>query len=144
MGAAPSSGETRCPKPSSVWSGASAPVGPAAAAAGVLALPVLAEAEETDSTDEGSSDESASVVFLRNEAGRFDPIGTLKSSLRPDADDQCKVSCFDWYGNARPIFVGSRIFAMMGYEIIEGRIDSGAMRELRRTSFAPRVQQAER
>jgi hypothetical protein len=114
---------------------------PTNSSAGVLALPVRAQ---TGRAYEGAMTESASIVFLRNEAGRFDSIGALRSSARSAADDKCVASCVDWYGNARPIFVGGRILAMMGYEIVEGRIDPGAIRELRRTSFAPRVQQAAR
>ena len=26
----------------------------------------------------------------------------------------------DWYGNARPIFIGDRTFALLGYELVEG------------------------
>jgi len=39
--------------------------------------------------------------------------------------DGCQASCVDWYGNSRPIFVGSRTFALMGYELVEGRVDAG-------------------
>ena len=35
-------------------------------------------------------------------------------------DDGCKAWCVDWYGNARPIFLGERVFALLGYEIVEG------------------------
>lgn len=31
----------------------------------------------------------------------------------------CEVSCVDWYGNTRPIFLGDRIFALMGDELAE-------------------------
>jgi hypothetical protein len=43
----------------------------------------------------------------------------------------------DWYGNARPIFLRGRILALMGYELVEGEVAEGAMREVRRASFAP-------
>jgi len=43
----------------------------------------------------------------------------------------------DWYGNARPIFLRGRTFALLGYELVEGREDDGRIRELRRVSFAP-------
>ena len=48
------------------------------------------------------------------------------------------MSCVDWYGNARPIFYRGRVFALMGYELVEGSIDKGRMREVGRTSFLPR------
>ena len=66
------------------------------------------------------------------------------------ADDGCKASCVDWYGNARPIFLGDRVLALMGYEIVEGRLQAGGWRidepsgvpaeqivERRRIGFAP-------
>ena len=54
------------------------------------------------------------------------------------ADDGCKASCGDWYGNARPLFLRGRVFALMGYEIVEGRLSGGRINEVRRVSFAPR------
>ncbi len=44
----------------------------------------------------------------------------------------------DWYGNARPLFLRGRIFALLGYEIVEGAVDGGRIRETRRISYAPR------
>jgi len=52
-------------------------------------------------------------------------------------DDACKASCVDWYGNARPIFLGERVLALMGYEIVEGRVVGERIEERRRTTFAP-------
>jgi hypothetical protein len=52
-------------------------------------------------------------------------------------EDGCKASCVDWYGNARPLFLRGRIFALLGYELVEGAASGGVMRELRRASFAP-------
>ena len=46
----------------------------------------------------------------------------------------------DWYGNARPIFVGDRVFALMGYELVEGAVSGGQIRETGRASFAPTAQ----
>jgi hypothetical protein len=89
---------------------------------------------------------AASVLFLREQALDFRPLGSLQS--RGGAlDDGCKASCVDWYGNARPLFVGDRVFALLGYELVEGRLDGrgGAERidERRRASFAPRPARAE-
>jgi hypothetical protein len=68
-------------------------------------------------------------------------VGQLGAS--PDAvrDDACEASCVDCYGNARPIFSGQRIFALLGYELVEGQlIGAGLIErsdERRRISFAP-------
>jgi hypothetical protein len=43
--------------------------------------------------------------------------------------DHCKASCVDWYGNARPIFLGERVLALMGYELVEGRLVNGVFSE---------------
>jgi len=50
----------------------------------------------------------------------------------------------DWYGNARPLFVGERIFALLGYELVEGRLELGRIHELCRNSYAVRVPQTVR
>ena len=69
------------------------------------------------------------------------PLGEL-ASRRPagsDSDDGCLASCVDWYGNARPIFVGPRVFALLGYELVEGREHSGRIVEQQRVDFTPRT-----
>jgi Beta propeller domain len=87
--------------------------------------------------------EGASVLFLRSRALALHPVGELRAASGRPAPDACKASCVDWYGNARPIFLGDRVLALMGYEIVEGRLArgwSGAERvdELRRVNFGPR------
>ena len=95
------------------------------AAEGLLGLPIV-----------GPANKSASVLYLRNDNLSFSQAGTLDS--RPAAgSDGCRASCVDWYGNSRPLFIRGRVFALMGYEIVEGRVGAGGIRELRRISFAP-------
>jgi hypothetical protein len=80
------------------------------------------------------------MLFLRRSDRRLSEAGELAaaSTAGSDADDGCQASCVDWYGNARPIFIGDRVFALLGYELVEGRGQSGRIREIGRTSFAPR------
>jgi hypothetical protein len=80
---------------------------------------------------------SASVLFLRNDAFRLRELGDLAADDRAGGEDGCRASCVDWYGNARPLFLRGRIFALLGYELVEGRVDGGRIRETRRASFAP-------
>jgi hypothetical protein len=109
--------------------------------AGVLGLPVSGGGRPGyEQLDHGS----ASVLFLRNQAFRLRELGELAAGDPSAADDACRVSCVDWYGNARPIFLRGRIFALLGYELVEGREDDGRIRELRRVSFAPTAAQAAR
>ena len=53
------------------------------------------------------------------------------------ANDACKASCVDWYGNSRPLFLRNRVFALLGYEIVEGSLNGAGISEIRRISFAP-------
>jgi hypothetical protein len=80
---------------------------------------------------------SASILFLRNNGRRFTEVGVLEAGAVRTTNDACRASCVDWYGNARPIFARGRVFALMGYEIVEGAMAEGQLVELRRTSFAP-------
>ncbi|HEY9428508.1 MAG TPA: beta-propeller domain-containing protein [Gemmatimonadaceae bacterium] len=84
-------------------------------------------------------DVSEALIFVRAEHGAFHPLGELAASADRDEDDACKSSCLDWYGNARPLFVGDRIFALLGYEVVEGELRDGRIVEKRRISFAPRA-----
>jgi hypothetical protein len=106
---------------------------PDGAEAGVLGLPIRGPGRPGfDQLRNGS----ASVLFLRNRAFRLSELGDL--AARPaTTDDGCLVSCVDWYGNARPLFMRGRIFALLGYELVEGAEDDGRIRETRRVSFAP-------
>ena len=93
--------------------------------AGIVGLPIV------------RNDDSAAVLYLRNRALRLDRYGTLDASRRDRADDGCKASCVDWYGNARPIFIGERVFALLGYELVEGAIQADGIHERRRVDFTP-------
>ena len=117
---------------------------------GVLGLPVLSGSSRRRGVYAGAQG-AASVMFLRNRELRFTALGQLRAGEGGVRDDGCKASCVDWYGNARPIFLGDRVLALMGYDIVEGRIDSTGWRfnqspdvqpseqivERRRVSFAP-------
>jgi len=84
------------------------------------------------------SDNSAAILFLRNDSLQFREIGELGSQPEKAIDDKCRASCVDWYGNARPLFLRGRVFALLGYEIVEGQLAAGRMKELRRVNYAPR------
>jgi beta propeller domain-containing protein len=80
---------------------------------------------------------SAAILFLRNDNLNFEEVGELSARPNGAVDDACRASCVDWYGNARPLFFQGRVLALLGYEIVEGAIDDGRMRELRRVNYAP-------
>ena len=103
---------------------------------GLLGLPVARPAEPAYERFFGNA---AGMLFLRREARRFSLAGELGAEMRGVVEDACEASCTDWYGNARPIFLGGRIFALLGYELVEGQLERGRIREIGRISFAPRA-----
>ena len=101
---------------------------------GILGLPVTRELRRNGAEFLGSG---SAIAFLRREARRLRPLGSLDARPGAARGDNCKASCIDWYGNVRPIFLGDRVLALMGYELVEGRVAGEAIAERRRVSFAP-------
>ncbi len=102
--------------------------------AGIIGLPVRSAGKPgAMHLAEGS----ASIVFVKNERLDLRPLGELEAGHAVGRNDACRASCVDWYGNARPIFLGKRAFALMGYELVEGSVADGRVSERRRVSFAP-------
>lgn len=102
---------------------------------GLLGLPI---ARERRPGYRHLTEDSAAVLFIRNANLNFDTVGELEAK-NTSANDGCRASCVDWYGNSRPIFLRGRIFALLGYELVEGRIDGRNMRETRRINYSPRT-----
>ena len=67
-------------------------------------------------------DEPAGMLYLRNNSLNLAPVGSLATRPGIGKDDGCRASSTDWYGNARPIFLRNHVFALMGYELVEGRL----------------------
>jgi hypothetical protein len=101
---------------------------------GMVGLPIIGGGQ---SATRQLRHDSAAVLFLSNQALRLTELGALDSRRQANMNDRCKASCVDWYGNARPIFLGNRVFALMGYELVEGRVSGGGIAEVARISFAP-------
>ena len=81
------------------------------------------------------------MLFVRNAGGAFAPLGELAAHDERAADDSCRASCVDWYGKARPLFLAGRVFALLGYEPVEGRQQEGRVEEVRRVDYVPRATQ---
>lgn len=81
--------------------------------------------------------DSASVLFVKHDNLVLGELGTLTARPETAVDDGCRASCVDWYGNARPLFVDGRVFALLGYELVEGELHGARIREKRRVGFAP-------
>jgi hypothetical protein len=101
---------------------------------GVFGLPITA------STTTDPDDRSARILFIRNQDLSLIAAGSLDSSSKEvdDKEDNCRTSCVDWYGSARPIFIDDRILALNGYELIEARLTTGRIETIRRLDFMPR------
>jgi Beta propeller domain len=102
---------------------------------GLMGIPTVAFTEESYRWW-WRSDES-DVSFMSFDAiNDIEEAGELKPS--PNSVDpayRCEVSCIDWYGNSRPIFIRDRIYALTGTEIIEGRLAEGKVVEVRRLNL---------
>jgi hypothetical protein len=107
---------------------------------GVLGLPILRESRQTG-TKPRRPELMSAITFFRNTQSRLAPLGELTSGrISTDGDededlDDCVASCVDWYGNARPLFIGRRVFALMGYDLVEGAVHGGRIVERRRLNF---------
>jgi len=99
---------------------------------GLIGLPILGADERP-----GLNKSAASVLYLRNSGLQLTELGALAARPGPAPDDGCRASCVDWYGNARPLFLQGRVFALLGYELVEGALKEGQIREVRRVSYAP-------
>ena len=104
---------------------------------GLLGLPVIGGGQRTMRHQLRHA--SASILYLKNHSLKFLEIGSLDASPAAGNDDGCRASCVDWYGNSRPLFIRDRVFALMGYEIVEGRVGANRIVEVNRASFAPRA-----
>jgi hypothetical protein len=97
------------------------------ARAGLFGLPFVL------STWGSKAPESSRILFVRNQDLAMSVAGTLDAAGSPPADEH------DWYGNSRPLFSGDRVFALMGYELVEGQVGAnGLLREIGRLNFAQR------
>ena len=94
--------------------------------------------EQPDPNYSGRERLLGTVAFMRRGQQRVTSVGSLDATpSRGYLDDGCVASCYGWYGDDRPIFLGQRVFALLGYELVEGRERGGSMREVRRIDLTP-------
>jgi hypothetical protein len=82
---------------------------------------------------------SAAILFVKNDGLQFQEAGELEARPEKVADDGCRASCVDWYGNSQPLFVHGRILALLGYELVEGKVELGRIHEVQRVNYAPEL-----
>ena len=106
---------------------------------GVVSLPTVVRTEESGRWVWRSDASDLSYVTFDAD-GRLAPAGEI--AAREDSEDPaytCEVSCIDWYGNSRPFFIGNRVFALMGAELVEAKLEAGRVIELRRVNLTGKV-----
>ncbi|PKP81023.1 MAG: hypothetical protein CVT79_12145 [Alphaproteobacteria bacterium HGW-Alphaproteobacteria-18] len=104
--------------------------------AGLIGLPTVPQSEEADRWWWWSSSSDMSYIAATAD-GSLSQAGMLAATRRdPDLPSQtgyeCEVSCIDWYGNARPIFTGGRLLALINSELVEGELKNGKVAEINR------------
>jgi hypothetical protein len=64
----------------------------------------------------------------------FYEMGVLQGDreLKWENEDDCEVSCYDWYGSSRPFFIGERLFALLKNELVEAYLSSHTLHEKQR------------
>ncbi|WP_342377109.1 beta-propeller domain-containing protein [Myxococcus stipitatus] len=99
---------------------------------GVLGLPLRLQGEQWRHLTYGS----AEVSFMRVDPDlKLTSLGALRASETSPVYDACSTSCVDWYGNARPLFYRDRVFALMGYELMEAHVTGSAVEESFRVTY---------
>ncbi len=110
--------------------------------AGLMGLPTVTRIKQSGRWVWRS--DSSDVSFLSvDAAGQLSGIGELSSRRGAvDPSYRCEVSCIDWYGNTRALYIGARVFALSGTELIEGAVSGGRISERLRLNLSappPRV-----
>jgi len=103
---------------------------------GIMGLPTVTRAKESERAPYRSR--ASDVSFLTIGAdGRIASAGELTASPDgPDPSYACEVSCVDWYGNTRALFIGNRVFALSATELIEGALQDGRVVERHRLNLS--------
>ena len=98
---------------------------------GLIGLPTTLRGERSGRGWSDSQSSELSFIAVSPEKN-LSQAGELSPRPRVESGYRCEVSCIDWYGNSRPIFTGGRIFALMGTDLVEGRVAQGRMGEIGR------------
>jgi hypothetical protein len=91
----------------------------------IFALPVVSD------LDTRYWKESAALNFFRIEDETITTLSPVLPQAFTNSDDECSVSCIDWYGNTRGIFVDDAIYALLGDQLTSISSESGDIAPLR-------------
>lgn len=105
---------------------------------GIFGIPVFNESGEVKKDSKGYNIYAEDFTDMRytRVSGELilQPAGVLEGDRTVIwlNDEDCEISCYDWYGSSRPIFWGDRIFALLKYQLVEGVLQGGIIQELQR------------
>ncbi len=88
---------------------------------GLMGLPTVMRRAHSGRWWWRSAGSDVSYIAL-DRGGRLREIGALRGASPRHPDYRCEVSCIDWYGNTRALFIAGRVFGLTGSELIEGDI----------------------
>ena len=81
--------------------------------------------------------QTAEMVFIRRRDRRFAPLGQLPASPREHGRRR-PPGLVRGLARQRPaIFLGGRVFALLGYVLVEGSVGKTSIREVGRLDSAP-------
>lgn len=75
------------------------------------------------------------VFFSYDSNGQFEEINTIFGSELQQEQGECKVSCYDWYGSARPFFINGSVYALMDYELVRANYSNRTLHSLQRLNM---------
>ena len=104
---------------------------------GLMGLPTSRRVKDSRRSYWRSKGSDVSFISLE-QGGTLSSAGPIfgkgEDAVHPDYE--CEVSCVDWYGNTRPVFLKGRVFALIGTELVETRQSGTSMLELTRLDIS--------
>jgi hypothetical protein len=101
---------------------------------GLMGLPTVMRRAQSGRWWWRSAASDVSYVAL-DRAGRLTSVGALRGASPRHPSYRCEVSCIDWYGNTRALFIAGRVFALSGTELIEGAVTENGISDLARVNL---------
>lgn len=101
---------------------------------GMLGLPTVMRRAQSGRWWWRSAASDVSYVAIGGD-GALTSVGALRGTSPRDPDYRCEVSCIDWYGNTRALFIAGRVFALSGTELIEGQMTEVGISDLARVNL---------
>lgn len=91
----------------------------------------LTEEEMRDIDSAWYDERVADLVMLEVAGDALVPRGAISMQEFSGVDEECNVSCVDWYGNARAFAANGRIFALSSHGFVEAVPEAGGFRTVR-------------